>query len=81
MKGSLSLSALLLMAVLSLALVDSERDPVGYAELRQEAKAAYQSRDGELAKSLFLELTTRIPGDLEVWFGLSRAYAWTGNCQ
>ena len=73
MKGSLSLPALLLTAALSLALADSERDPVGYAELRQEAKAAYPNRDGELAKSLFVELTTRFPDDSEVWFGLSRA--------
>jgi hypothetical protein len=79
MKRSLSLSCLLLMVALSAAFADSERDPIAYAELRQEAETAYRDRDGELAKALFLELTVRFPGDPEVWFGLSRAYEWTGD--
>ena len=76
-KGSLSVSALVLMGALSVALAASERDPVGYAELRKEAEAAYRKRDGELAQALFLELTEAFPDDPEAWFGLSRAYEWT----
>ena len=79
MKESLSHCALLLTLASSLAIAESKRDPVGYAELRQEATAAYEVRDGALAEPLFLELTARFPDDAEAWFGLSRAYEWTGD--
>lgn len=54
-------------------------EPADIHELRQEAERAYKDRDAEGAQLLFLQLAEDFPDDPEVWFGLSRAYEWSGE--
>ena len=55
------------------------KEPADILELRQEAERAYKDRDAEYAQLLFLQLTEVFPDDPEAWFGLSRAYEWSGE--
>jgi tetratricopeptide (TPR) repeat protein len=56
-------------------------EPADIHELRQEAERAYKDRDAEGAQLLFLQLAEDFPDDPEVWFGLSRAYEWSGELE
>lgn len=55
------------------------KEPADILELRQEAERAYKDRDAENAQLLFLQLADEFPEDPDVWFGLSRAYEWSGE--
>ena len=57
----------------------AEQDPADILELRQEAERAYKEKDAEYAQLLFQQLVERFPDDPEMWFGLSRAYEWSGD--
>jgi tetratricopeptide (TPR) repeat protein len=58
---------------------ESSLTPADYLELREDAERAYRDRDAEAATALYLQLTEEFPGDSEMWFGLSRAYEWSGD--
>jgi hypothetical protein len=55
--------------------------PADILELRQEAERAYKERDAEYALVLFQQLVEQFPDDPEIWFGLSRAYEWSGDLE
>lgn len=71
--------ALMFSLLFSPAHAESQANPVELLELRHEAERAYKDRDAESATALFLQLTKEFPSDPEMWFGLSRAYEWSGN--
>ena len=57
----------------------AEHGSADILELRQEAERAYKERDAEYAQLLFQQLAEQFPDDPEAWFGLSRAYEWSGD--
>lgn len=71
--------SLLLMVVTSALYAAAEHESTDILALRQEAERAYNEQDAEYAQSLFQQLVEQFPDDPEVWFGLSRAYEWSGD--
>ncbi len=69
----------LLMISTSALYAAAEQEPTDILELRQEAERAYKERDAEYAQLLFQQLVEQFPDDPEIWFGLSRAYEWSGD--
>ena len=78
-RAAILLISLLIPIYLAVARVDAIGGPANLVELRSEAERAYRDRDAEYAQALFLQLTELQPNDPEMWFGLSRAYEWSGN--
>ena len=68
-----------LLLLSSTAPGESSLSPADYLELREDAERAYRDRDAESATALYLQLTEVYPGDSEMWYGLSRAYEWSGD--
>jgi len=75
---SLIFSCMLVLLVLPLHAAAAE-EPTDIFALRQEAERAYNDRDAEKAKVLFLQLTENFPDEPDAWYGLSRAYEWGGD--
>ena len=74
----LTFSCMLIFSVTALHAA-AEHELADILELRQEAERAYKERDAEYAQLLFKQLVEQFPDDPEAWFGLSRAYEWSGD--
>jgi tetratricopeptide (TPR) repeat protein len=77
----LLVTSFLLCVLSTVALADDVTDSANLLELRQEAELAYSDRDAEYAEALFLQIAEESPDDPEAWFGLSRAYEWSGQLE